>query len=58
MSSGTVSNLNRKVYRQIERWRNQAIEGECAFVYLDGLALKRSWGGEIKNASILVSMPK
>ena len=25
VSSGTVSNLNRKVYEHIERWRNQAI---------------------------------
>ena len=49
VSSGTVSNLNRKVYQHIERWRNQAIEGECCYVYLDGMALKRSWGGEIKK---------
>lgn len=27
VSSGTVSNLNRKVYERIGRWRNQAIEG-------------------------------
>ena len=56
VSSGTVSNLNRKVYVHIERWRNQAIEGDCAYVYLDGLALKRSWGGEIKNESILAAI--
>ena len=56
VSSGTVSNLNRKVYEHIERWRNQAIEGECAYVYLDGLALKRSWGGEIKNVSVLAAI--
>ena len=52
MSSGTVSNLNRKVYRHIERWRNQAIEGECCYVYLDGMVLRHSWGGEIKNVSM------
>lgn len=56
VSSGTVSILNRKVYEHIERWRNQAIEGECAYVYLDGLALKRSWGGEIKNVSVLAAI--
>ena len=55
MSSGTVSNLNRKVHKHIERWRNQAIEGDCSYVYLDGMALKRSWGGEIKNVSILTA---
>ena len=56
VSSGTVSNLNRKVYGHIERWRNQAIEGECAYVYLDGLALKRSWGGEIRSVSVLAAI--
>ena len=56
VSSGTVSNSNRKVYAHIERWRNQAIEGDCAYVYLDGLALKRSWSGGIKNVSIVAAI--
>jgi transposase-like protein len=53
VSSGTVSNLNKKVYNHIERWRIQKIEGDFAYVYLDGIVLKRSWGGEIKNVSVL-----
>ena len=53
VSSGTVSKLNQKVYKHIERWRTQAIEGEYAYVYLDGIVLKRSWGGEVKNVSLL-----
>ena len=53
VSSGTVSNLNKKVYKHIERWRSQQIEGSFAYVYLDGIVLKRSWGGEIKNVSVL-----
>jgi transposase-like protein len=56
VSSGTVSNLNKKVYKHIERWRTQSIEGEYAYVYLDGIVLKRSWGGEIKNVSILAAI--
>jgi transposase-like protein len=56
VSSGTVSNLNKKVYKHIERWRTQAIEGEYAYVYLDGIVLKRSWGGEIKNVSLLAAI--
>ena len=56
VSSGTVSNLNKKVYKHIERWRNQAIEGSFAYVYLDGIILKRSWGGEIKNVSVLAAI--
>ena len=56
VSSGTVSNLNKKVYKHIERWRSQKIEGSFAYVYLDGIVLKRSWGGEIKNVSVLAAI--
>ncbi len=56
VSSGTVSNLNKKVYKHIERWRNRPIEGEYPYVYLDGIVLKRSWAGEIKNVSVLVAV--
>ncbi len=56
VSSGTVSNLNKKVYAHIERWRTQKIEGEYAYIYLDGIVLKRSWGGEVKNVSVLAAI--
>lgn len=56
VSSGTVSNLNKKVYKHIDRWRSQKIEGTFAYVYLDGIVLKRSWGGEIKNVSVLAAI--
>jgi len=56
VSSGTVINLNKKVYKHIEAWRNRAIEGEYPYVYLDGIVLKRSWAGEIKNVSVLVAI--
>jgi len=56
VSSGTVSKLNQKVYKHIERWRNQELEGDYAYVYLDGILLKRSWGGEIRNVSLLAAI--
>lgn len=56
VSSGTVSNLNKKVYKHIEAWRNRPIEGEYPYVYLDGIVLKRSWAGEVKNVSVLVAV--
>jgi transposase-like protein len=56
VSSGTVSNLNKKVYQHIERWRNEKIVGDYPYVYLDGIMLKRSWGGEIKNVSLLAAI--
>jgi putative transposase len=56
VSPGTVSQLNQKIYKQIEQWRNRPIEGEHPYVYLDGLVLKRSWAGEVRNVSVLVAI--
>lgn len=56
VSPGTVSNLNQKVYERIEEWRTRKLAGEYPYVYLDGIWLKRSWGGEVKNVSILVAV--
>ena len=56
VSSSTVSRLNQKIYRHIEAWRNRAIEGEFPYVYLDGVVLKRSWAGEVRNISVLVAI--
>ena len=56
VSPGTISNLNAKIYKTIETWRKRPIEGEHPYVYLDGIAMKRSWGGEVKNVSVLVAI--
>ena len=56
VSPGTVSNLNKKLYERIESWRNRPIEGEHPYVFLDGISLKRSWGGEVRNVSVLVAI--
>jgi putative transposase len=56
VSSGTVSNLNKKIYQQIEAWRNRPITGTHPYVYLDGVVLKRSWAGEVRNVSLLVAI--
>jgi len=56
VSPGTVSNLNQKIYKRIEQWRNRPIKGEFPYVYLDGIVLKRSWGGEVRNVSVLVAI--
>lgn len=47
VSAGTVSNLNKKVYGHIEAWRNRPLEGSYPYVYIDGIYLKRNWGGEV-----------
>jgi transposase-like protein len=56
VSPSTVSNLNKKIYGHIERWRNRPITRSHPYVYLDGIVLKRSWGGEVKNVSVLVAI--
>ena len=56
VSPSTVSDLNKKIYATIEAWRNRAIAGEHPYVYLDGIVLKRSWAGEVRNVSLLVAI--
>lgn len=56
VSAGTVSELNKKVYARIEQWRNRRLEGDYPYVYLDGICLKRTWGDEVRNVSILVAI--
>lgn len=56
VSASTVSDLNQKIYQRIELWRNRPIEGSYPYVYLDGIYLKRSWGGEVRNVAILVAV--
>jgi transposase-like protein len=56
VSPATVSELNKKIYSQIEVWRNRPLQGSYAYVYLDGIYLKRSWGGEVRNIAVLVAV--
>src|SRR4029450_1543255 len=56
VSPATVSDLNKKIYGTIEAWRNRPIEGEHPYVYLDGIVLKRTWAGEVRNVSLLVAI--
>ena len=56
VSSATVSKLNQSVYEHIEKWRSRRIEGEFPYVYLDEVSLKRRWGGEVGNVSVLIAI--
>lgn len=56
VSASTVSSLNKQIHGKIEEWRNRPIEGDYSYVYLDGIYLKRSWGGEVKNVAVLVAI--
>lgn len=56
VSAGTISKLNKKVYVKIEEWRNRKLLVRYPYVYLDGIYLKRNWGGSYENVAILVAM--
>lgn len=56
VSPSTVSRLNQKIYAQIEEWRMKPIAGVHPYLYLDGIVLKRSWAGEVRNISLLVAV--
>jgi putative transposase len=56
VSPGTVSKLNQKIYEKIDAWRTRPLTQAYPYVFLDGIWLKRSWGGEVRNVSILVAI--
>ena len=56
VSPSTISELNKKAYVNIENWRKRPLTGRYPYVYVDGVYLKRNWGGEYENVSILVAV--
>ena len=56
VSAGTVSNLNEKAFESVEEWRSRPLEGEYPYVYVDGIYLKRSWGGSYENVSVMIAI--
>jgi len=57
VSPSTISELNKKAYVHIEDWRNRALQSKkYHYVYVDGLYMRRNWGGEYENVSILVAI--
>lgn len=56
VKASTVSDLNQKMYERIEKWRTRPIEQAHPYIYIDGIFLKRSWGGEVPAVSVLVAI--
>lgn len=56
VSPSTVSDLNQKIFERVEAWRNRPLDSEYPYVFVDGIWLKRSWGGEVQNVSVLVAI--
>ena len=57
VSPSTISELNKKAYVHIEEWRNRPLQGSrYPYVYVDGIYLRRNWGGEYENVAVLVAI--
>ena len=57
VSPATISELNKKAYVHIEDWRNRPLQGgRYPHVYVDGIYLRRNWGGEYEKVAVLVAI--
>ena len=56
VSPSAVSRLNEKIFERIEEWRGRALKESYPYLFVDGMWLKQSWGGEITTVSILVAV--
>ena len=56
VSAGTVSNLNDKAFKAVEEWRYRPLACEYPYVYVDGIYLKRSWGGSYENVAVMAAI--
>ena len=56
VSAATVSNLNEKAFEAVEEWRNGPLERAYPYACVDGIYLKRSWGGSYENVAVMVAI--
>lgn len=56
VSAATVSNLNERAFASVEEWRNRPPGRAYPYVYVDGIYLKRSWGGAYENVAVMVAI--
>ena len=56
VSAATVSNLNEKAFEAVEEWRSRPLAREYPYVFVDGIYLKRSWGGSFENVAVMAAI--
>jgi transposase-like protein len=56
MPSQTLSDKLKKVYADIDSWRQRPLTQSYPYVFMDGVWHKRSWGGAVENVSVLVAI--
>ena len=55
-SADTVPNLDDKAFKAVDEWRCRSLTCEYPYVYIDGIYLKRSWGGSCENVAVMVAI--
>ena len=56
VSAATVSNLNKRVFASVEKWRNRPLDRAYPHVYVNEIRLKRSWGGACGNVAVMIAI--
>ncbi len=56
MPSQTLSDKLKKVYEDIDAWRQRPLTQSYPYVFMDGVWHKRSCGGAVENVSVLVAI--
>lgn len=56
VSAATVSNLNDRAFEAVEEWRSRPLTCGYPYVFVDGVYLKRSWGGSFENVAVMVAI--
>lgn len=52
-----IRELNKKAYLHVEDWLNWPLaSGRYPYVWVDGIYLRRNWGGEFENVAFLVAI--
>ncbi len=51
-----MSNLNEKAFESVDAWRTRPLSGGYPYPLVDGVYLKRSWGGSYENVAVMVAI--
>lgn len=56
VSAGTVSNPSERAYKSVGEWRTRPLGQACPHVFVDGVYLKRGWGGAFGSVAVMVAI--
>ena len=56
VSAGTFSNLNDKAFKAVDEWQRRPLICAYPYAYVDGIYLKRNWGGSYENVAVMVAI--